>query len=383
MPTLAPAARGPNAGLIGVPGGRRRLATPALILDLDALDRNLAAIAAIAAGGFALRPHAKTHKSPEIARLQIAAGAVGVSCANIRETEVMAAAGVPGVLLTSPLADPDKIARLAAANARADGLMAVIDHPDSAMALAAAARQAGRELAVLVDLDIGMGRAGVPDAEAAVALARLAAATPGLAYCGVQGYSGRVQHIDSYLGRLQAYGPQLDRFAATVERLRHEGLAPRIVSGGGTGTLAIDRARGLLTEHQAGSFVFMDVEYHRVQQQPQAMTPFETALFVQCQVISAHARTHATIDGGYKCFAADGPLPELASGAPPGATYAWFGDEHGAVRYGDTNDQLAPGARVELVTPHCDPTVNLHDWYHCVRGDRLVDIWPVAARGVL
>ena len=155
------------------------------------------------------------------------------------------------------------------------------------------------------------------------------------------------------------------------------------MTGGGTGTFGIDRKRGLFTEHQAGSYCVMDVEYGRVQLFEDQMSPFKTALTLCCTVVSANVPGHATIDAGFKCFATETVPPEFSSGTPPGATYDWFGDEHGKVVFASSNDSLPLGAKVELVTPHCDPTLNLHDYIHCVRGDVLVDIWPIDARGAL
>jgi len=378
-------ALGPNTYLIGEAAGLDRLTTPALILRLDAFEQNLTRMEAILqSAGMRIRPHAKTHKCPAVALRQIEAGALGVCTATLREAEAMVAAGVNGVLITSPVVGPPKIERLAGLNLQAEGLMAVVDHADNADALAQAARTAGATLAVLVDTDIGMHRTGVSSAEAAVGLATRIAAADGLDYRGVQGYSGQVQHIENYAERENVYGRQLDRLAATVSALSDAGLAPPIVTGGGTGTLGIDVQRRVINEHQAGSYAFMDVEYNLVEiVQGQNTSPFATSLTMRNSVVSNNAAGFVTIDGGFKCFATDGPLPELESGTPGGARYEYFGDEHGRVVFAEDSEALPLGAQVELVTPHCDPTVNLHDFIHAVRGDVIEDIWPIEARGVL
>ena len=375
---------GPNRKLVGVPGSRHRLTTPALVLDLDRFERNLTAMARFCRdAGFQLRPHAKTHKSSMIARKQIDAGAVGVCCTTLREAEAMVAGGVRGVHITSPVIGDARIERLAALNVRGHDLMVVVDNPANARDIEAAVRRTGRPLRVLVDVDIGMSRTGVASGQDALALARLLAESEELEYCGIQGYSGRVQHINDLEERRHVYGEQIGRLAAIRNVLAQDGLAPDIVTGGGTGTFGIDRSLGVLTEHQGGSYIFMDVEYNLVHILEDRPTPFETALFMRNTVVSANADGFVTIDGGFKCFATDGPVPELAAGAPPGARYEYFGDEHGRVVFADGGGSLPVGAAVELVTPHCDPTVNLHDWYHVVRADTVVDIWPIDARGVL
>lgn len=376
---------GPNEPLIGAQDARQRLDTPALCLDLDALERNIAAMAAHARdAGVALRPHAKTHKSVTIAKMQVAAGAVGVSCATLGTAEIMVHGGLPGVLVTSPQVTASKLARLSALNAIAErGLLIVVDHPENAAALDEAARQSGRALEVLVDVNAGQDRTGCADADAALALARLVDDSAHLRFRGVQHYSGQLQHVTPEHERQRLALSQLDFLAALLDRLREAGLAAEIVSGAGTGTFDIDPRARLFTELQTGSYVFMDVEYRKAFEEGRNAPPFETALFVQTAVVSVNqaAKGFVTCDGGLKCFATDGPRPEVLRGAPPGAVYDFFGDEHGRLTVPDGALPPPLGARIECAAPHCDPTVNLHDWYHVLRGDTLVDIWPVDARG--
>jgi 3-hydroxy-D-aspartate aldolase len=373
---------GPNAALIGQRVDRQTLDTPALLLDLDALERNIAAMAAHArAAGVGLRPHAKTHKSARIAALQVAAGAIGVCCATLGEAEIMAAAGIPGLHITSPQVTPPKIARLMALNEAASGLSVVVDHPDNLAALDRAAAAAGKPLEVLVDFAAGQGRTGCASEADLAALVRAAVAADALVFRGIQSYSGNLQHIPIRAERRARALAQLDRLRGIVERLRDAGIAVPIVSGGGTGTFDLDPEAHVFTELQPGSYIFMDVQYLRALSDGRNLRPFETALFVATSVVSVNAPDCVTCDAGLKSFATDGPEPEVAAGAPPGSRYAFFGDEHGKLILPPGAARPALGARIDCVSPHCDPTVNLHDVYHVLRGDILVDIWPVDARG--
>ncbi|WP_374571261.1 DSD1 family PLP-dependent enzyme [Phenylobacterium sp.] len=371
-----------NACLIGRAGSRAALNTPALVLDLPAFERNLQAMARYCEQrGLALRPHAKTHKCGEIARRQMAAGAVGLCCAKLAEAEVFAALGVTGLLLTSPVVTDMGLARLIALLARAPDLMVVCDDADNARRLGRGAAAAGLRLRVLVDIDVGLGRTGVATLRDGVQLARLIAETPGLELYGVQGYAGHVMHIRGRGARRAATSAALELLRGFKRELERCGLAPRIVTGGGTGTFDLDPDLGVLTELQAGSYVFMDREYNDVWGGSEGPPPFETSLFVQSTVVSAARPGRATTDAGCKAFATEAGVPSVASGAPPGTTYAFFGDEQGLLSLPPGAGRLAPGAVVSCVTPHCDPTVNLYDVIHVVRDGALVDIWPVEARG--
>lgn len=374
---------GPNAGLIGQPGSRARLSTPALLLDLDALERNVAAMAAYGAQrGVALRPHAKTHKSVEVARRQLEAGAIGISVATIGEAERLTDGGIGNLLITSPLPTPAKLARLRVLLGRAEGLMVVADRLAGVDALAEAVAGADRQLIVLVDLGVGRQRTGCTSTEQALAVARRIAGTNSLSFGGVQAYAGHLQHTAQIAERRRQGAIEAAKVGDLVERLRAEGLAPRVVTGAGTGSHALDGGGGLFTELQCGSYIFMDVQYRQVALPDQAQ-PFEAALFVRTSVISANATGHVTTDAGLKHFATEGPRPVIARGAPDGAEYHFFGDEHGRVELHDAPRHLPVGTALECLTPHCDPTVNLYDVYHVVHGDTLVDIWPVDARGAI
>ena len=358
--------------LIGRQGSRGALNTPALIVDLPALERNIAAMAAFAArAGLRLRPHAKTHKCVEIARRQIAAGAVGVCCAKLGEAEALSEGGVAGILITSPVVGHAAVERLAALAGRSPGLMAAVDHPDAVAAIA----RSGASLTLLVDIDPGMHRTGVADADAAVALARAIAASPGLTYGGVQFYCGAQQHIEVTGARRAALVDRTDYLKTVIARLGEAGLAPALVTGGGTGSHRIDAELGVLTELQVGSYIFMDRQY------VDCDLPFETSLVIDARVISANHRALSTVDAGFKAFATEAGPPPILAGAPAGSVYHFMGDEQGCVvpPRGETPPRL--GAAVTFAAPHCDPTVNLYDAYHVVSGDTLVAIWPIEARG--
>ena len=375
---------GPNAPLIGRPGSRAKLMTPALVLDQDAIEHNITAMARFCGERkVALRPHAKTHKSVTIARMQIEAGAIGACVATLGEAEVMAHGGITGLLITSPVVTLAKIGRLLALDQQAEELMVVADDPGNVEDLARAAADSGRRLKVVVALDVGGNRIGAVDTAAALSLARGIADFGSLRFAGVHAYAGPLQHVEDYDERRR----RAERTQATVGELKEElqqvGLGAPIVSGGGTGTHEIDALQGPFTELQAGSYIFTDVEYNAVALRRAEAQPFRPSLFVRTTVISANLEGSVTTDGGCKRFAMDGPLPEIASGAPPGARYRFKGDEHGRVIFAGRLDSLPLGAAVECLTPHCDPTVSLYDVYHVVRGDTLVDIWPVDARGVI
>ncbi len=372
--------------LIGQQGSRRSLNTPVLAIDLEVMEANIAAMAAFAGRhGRKLRPHSKTHKSPQIARRQIEAGALGVCCAKLGEAEAMVEAGIAGVLITSPVVTRQGIERLVALGQRAatgpGGLMQTVDNPANIAALQAAAAEAGTALDLVLDIDPGMHRTGVSDDDQVVRLARQIADSRHLRFAGVQFYSGRLQHVEDFAERRNAVEAETARLKRLVEELRRAGLPPGIVTGGGTGTHAIDAALGVFSELQCGSYIFMDAQYEAVDLRGDNSRPFGQSLFVDTTIISANTPGMATADAGLKAFATDGPMPTIARGAPEGSSYRFFGDEYGAVGL-PPGQALKIGDWLSCQPPHCDPTVNLYDAYHVVQGDTLIDIWPIAARGL-
>lgn len=367
--------------LIGKPGSRTAIPTPALVLDLDAFERNVALMVEhCKVNGLSLRPHAKTHKSLAIAKAQIAAGALGQCCAKLGEAEAMAAGGIESILITSPVVTAGGIARLMTLNAKLPDLMVVVDNPENGRALAAAAAEAQRPLKVLVDLDVGLHRTGIRPGPAATDLAELLDAAEFLELRGLQAYAGHLMHIHDFAERREKSLAAMKVLGEQRDALKAKGLCCDIISGGGTGSYNIDPEANVLTELQGGSYIFMDKQYGDLALGNGASFPFATSLSVQMSVVSNNTRNLATTDAGFKSFATDAEPPVLLSGAPEGASYFFFGDEQGGILLPD-GAQLPLGSVLTAITPHCDPTVNLYDVYHVVRGDTLVDIWPIEARG--
>lgn len=360
---------------------RHEIKTPALVLDLDCLERNIAIMTAWAKTmGVGLRPHAKSHKSPEIARRLLKAGALGACCATIAEAEDLAAAGITGLHITSPMATPDMLTRLHRLLLRGADVMVVADHPRNVDALGKIASGSGRKLAVIVEIDVGTKRTGCAEIDDAVVVAKDIAQNKALAFAGVQAYWGHLQQIMPFEERKARVAPNMDRLRKLIAALRGAGLPPPIVTGSGTGTHWIDVQHKVFTELQAGSFLFLDSCYGSVPLTPDG-NPFTTSLFVAAGVVTANRPDSVIVNAGFKALATDSGKPQPARGIAQGSTYRFMGDEHGAIDFDANAPRPELGAVIELVTPHCDPTVNLHARYVVVRGDEVVDEWPVMARG--
>ncbi|MFQ5567861.1 MAG: DSD1 family PLP-dependent enzyme [Paracoccaceae bacterium] len=358
--------------------------TPALVVDLDAFERNLGRMAeAAGAAGVRLRPHAKTHKSPLIALRQIALGAVGVCCQKVSEAEILADGGVRDVLVSNQVAGAGKLARLATLALRAR-VAVCVDDAANAREVSAAAVRAGAKIGVLVEIDVGAGRCGVAPGADAVGLAAEVAALPGLRFAGLQAYHGAAQHLRGAGERREAIGRAGELTRRTVALLAARGLDCETVAGAGTGTFEIEAASGVWNELQAGSYIFMDADYARNRDGDSAM--FEHALFVLATVMSHPTAGRAVLDAGLKALAFDSGPPEVSGRT--GVIYEGASDEHGVLALEGANAALGIGDKLMLVPGHCDPTVNLHDWYVGVRrlgaGDaRVEEVWPVAARGAV
>jgi D-serine deaminase-like pyridoxal phosphate-dependent protein len=361
---------------------RDEIPTPALLLDLDRFERNLARMAAHArATGKELRPHAKTHRCPEIARRQIQAGALGVACAKLGEAEVMVRAGVPGVLVTTEIVSPSGIRRLMRLVAEAPGTLIVVDHPDNVRAIGQAATADGVTVGVLVDVDVGGRRTGVAPGAPALALARLVAAQPGLRLRGLQGYAGHCAHVVGWAARRAASHAAMAPLMQTRRLLEEAGLPVDVVAGGSTGTYDIDSELDGLTELQSGSYCVMDLDYRRIGgRESEAFVAFEMALTVVTTVVSVPTADRAMVDGGLKAFSTDKPFPPEGV-ERPGIEYGFAGDEHGRLTITDPARAPRLGERIEFFPPHCDPTFNLYDRVYAVRGRRVEAVWDVAARG--
>ncbi len=354
--------------------------TPALVVDLDAFERNVAKMAAFARErGMRLRPHAKTHKCPAVALRQIAAGAVGQCCQKVGEAEALVRGGVRDVLVSNQVVDPAKLARLASLAADATvGLC--FDAPEQVEAASAAARDFGIEIDGLVEIDVGMKRCGVAPGAAAAELARRIAGAPGLRFRGLQAYHGTAQHLPSVAEREQAIGQAADDVRRSLDALAKAGLECEVVSGAGTGTFRHETAAGLWNELQAGSYVFMDVDYARIGGSDGAhYTEFEHSLFVLTTVMSTALAGHAIVDAGLKSYSAEKGLPWVVN--RPDVEAVGVSDEHGKLRLGRDAARLSIGERVMLIPGHCDPTVNLHEWYVGLRKGRVEALWPITARG--
>jgi 3-hydroxy-D-aspartate aldolase len=361
--------------------------TPALLIDLDAFDRNLKRMADFAAkAGVRLRAHAKTHKSPDIAARQIALGAVGMCCQKVSEAEALVDGGVLDVLVSNEVAGAAKLARLAALAGRAK-VAVCVDNADNVHEIEAAAAKAGAKIGVLVEIDVGAKRCGIAPGEPAAELAALIAASPNLRFAGLQAYHGSAQHAREASARRDHIARAVGMVEETLGALRKRGLEAQIIGGGGTGTYEHEAASRVYNELQCGSYVFMDADYARNKRADGGFfDTYEHALFVYATVMSAPSPERAILDAGLKAFSFDSgmPLPWKL----PGAVYHRPSDEHGILDVSESSVRPKRGDKVLLVPGHCDPTVNLHDWYVGVRGlgngkGRVEVIWPVAARGAV
>ena len=361
--------------------------TPALLIDLDAFERNLRRMAEFArSAGVGLRPHSKTHKSPIIAAKQVTLGAVGVCCQKVAEAEVMVDGGIADVLVANELAGSAKLDRLARLARRAR-ISVCVDDPDGVAELEAAAAKADAELAVLVEIDVGGRRCGVLPGAPAARLAERIARSPHLGFSGLQAYYGSAQHVREARERQARVAQAVAHVSETQAALGVIGLRAEIVTGAGTGTYENEAASGVYTELQAGSYIFMDADYARnMGGNGKPVDTFEHALFVYATIMSAPTPERLVVDAGLKAFAVDSgmPLPWRL----PGALYHRPSDEHGIIDATASRERPKRGDKVLLVPGHCDPTVNLHDWYVGVRGlggadPRVECLWPVAARGAL
>jgi D-serine deaminase-like pyridoxal phosphate-dependent protein len=366
-----------------IPGMREEeIDTPALVIDLDAFEANLDTMAALLAPtGVKLRAHAKTHKSPVIAKLQMARGAVGNCVQKVTEAEVLAWGGIPDILVSNEVVGAAKLARLCALS-RIAKVAVCADDAGQVAAIEAAAADAGIRMSVLVEIDVGAGRCGVQPGPDAVALATRIAASKHLIFGGLQAYHGSAQHRRTPAERRTLIGGAVDASRRTVEQLRQQGLDCAIIGGAGTGTFEIEANSGIYTEMQAGSYVFMDADYARnLNEAGIPVSTFRHALFVLSTVMSQSQAGVAALDAGHKAVAVDSGLPTIWQ--RPDIQYTSASDEHGKLQFGSETAAPKVGEKLLLVPGHCDPTVDKFDWYVGVRQGRVECLWPVAARGGL
>lgn len=361
---------------------RDDLPTPALILDLDGFEFNIAKMAKHCKDhNRALRPHGKTHKCPEIAKALIGVGAVGACAAKISEAEVFAAHGIGGLLITTQVVGKHKIERAVRLASLKRDTIFCIDNARSANEMNDAAGAAKIKFNVALDLFVG-GRTGIYGGEPALGLAKLVATLPNLKLEGIQAYAGGASHVKGFAERKKA---SLDAMTPALESrrlLERNGIECKWLSGGSTGTYNIDTAIDGITEIQAGSFVFMDIDYNRIGgQEGPVYQDFKNSLSVLTTVVSKPSDDFAVVDGGLKAFSTDKPfMPESKTVA--GIAYSWGGDEHGRLKLTAASKSVNLGDRLEFIIPHCDPSVNLYDRMYCVRGENVEAVWKIAARGM-
>lgn len=346
--------------------------TPALILELDAFEKNLATLAGAVTNRVRVRAHAKTHKCPEIAKRQIAAGAIGVCCQKVSEAEALVDGGIQDVLVSNEVVGAPKIARLAALSRRAR-IGVCVDNADNLKAL----RDSGASLDVYIELEVGMHRCGVAPGEPALALAREIVRAPNLRFAGLHAYHGRAQHVRSMADRKASIEAAAQAVVLTKKTLKDQGIDCPIVTGAGSGTFMFEVASGAWDEIQPGSYVFMDADYAR-NEWAAPLPRFEHALFVLTTVMSRPAPEVAIVDAGLKASSVDSGMPGVWGKA--GLAYTHASDEHGWV---EGKQPPALGEKLLLVPGHCDPTVNLYDWYVCTRRGVVEALWPITARGAL
>ncbi|HWA12054.1 MAG TPA: DSD1 family PLP-dependent enzyme, partial [Burkholderiales bacterium] len=348
--------------------------TPALLLDLDAFERNLDRLdRTLAAHKVRVRPHAKSHKCPEIALRQMAHGAVGVCCQKVSEAEAMVEGGVMNVMVSNEVVGAQKLARLAGLARRARVSVCVDDRQNVAD-LDAAARAAGVKLDVLVEVNVGANRCGVEPGAPAVALARAVAGTKNLRFAGLHAYQGAAQHARSPAERQAAIARAVEGVRTTTELLAQDGLKADVITGAGTGTYLLEAGSGVYNEIQPGSYVFMDADYNRnLDEAGKPLQVFEQSLFVWATVMSHAVAGRAVVDAGLKALSVDSGMPLVAD--LPGVEYLKASDEHGVLALAP-GSRIAVGDKVRLIPGHCDPTVNLYDWIVGVRGGKVECVWP-------
>jgi D-serine deaminase-like pyridoxal phosphate-dependent protein len=370
-----------NALQVGV--SKWDLDTPALCVDLDGLEANLATMQRTVSGnGIGSRPHAKTHKCPAIARLQRESGSVGICTAKVGEAEVMFEHGIDQILMTTTNVTPFKIERAMSLRKWCAGFIQATDTPENARLLSEAAQAAGLVADVVVDVDPGGHRTGITPGRPALELAQLVDQLPGLRLRGMLCYDGGSQHKKGFDARRTQTLERLAPAAQTKVLMERSGLNTEIFSGGGTGTYNIDHETAGLTDVQVGSYVFMDAQYLAIggASNAEVYADFEPALTILTTVLNAQYEGVATTDAGAKACTINQPWPLIKG--ETGMSYRAGSDEFGSIRYEDSSRTYRVGDKLELIVSHCDPVVNLYDQMYVVRGETVEAVWPVAARGM-
>ncbi len=353
--------------------------TPALLLDLDAFERNLDRMdQTLADFKVRVRPHAKSHKCPEIALRQMAHGAVGVCCQKVSEAEAMVAGGVMNVMVSNEVVGVAKVARLAALAKRAR-VSVCVDNARNVGDLDTAARNAGVKLDVLIEVNVGANRCGVEAGQPVLDLAMRITAAKNLRFAGLHAYQGAAQHVRTPADRKAAITKAVQQVRTSIEMLHEAGLRPDIITGAGTGTYPLEAGSGIYNEIQPGSYVFMDADYNRnLDDDGKPIKVFEQSLYVWATVMSHAAPERAVVDAGLKALSVDSGMPLVAD--LPGVEFLKASDEHGVLRL-PQGTAIDVGDKIRLIPGHCDPTVNLYDWIVGVRGGKVECVWPITARG--
>ncbi|TWX71157.1 3-hydroxy-D-aspartate aldolase BhcC [Colwellia sp. C1TZA3] len=364
-----------------VPGmNEADIQTPCLIVDLDALERNIITMGNYAkAMGVRHRVHGKMHKSVDIALLQEELGdSCGVCCQKVSEAEVFARGGIKDVLVSNQVRQPEKIDRLARLPKLGARTLCCVDDLDNVAELAAAVKKHGTEVECLVEIDCGAGRCGVAPGQPVVDIAKAIAATPGLKFAGIQAYQGAMQHMENFEVRQEKTTIAIAMVADTIALLKAEGLECDIVGGGGTGSYYFEGNSGVFNELQCGSYAFMDADYQRIHdKEGKRISEFENALFILTSVMSHTKTDKAICDAGLKVQSVDSGLPYIFG--RDDVEYIKCSDEHGVIA--DPAGVLKINEKLKLVPGHCDPTCNVHDYYVGVRNGKVEKLWPVSARG--
>ena len=353
--------------------------TPALLLDLEAFERNLDRLdKSLAETRIRVRPHAKSHKCPEIALRQMARGAIGVCCQKVSEAEAMVEGGVMNVLISNEVIGAPKLARLAALARRAR-VSVCVDDVQNVADIDSAARAAGVKVDVLVEVNVGANRCGVEPGQPCVDLARRIAAAKHLRFAGLHAYQGAAQHARTPAERKAAIAKATQYVRDTIDALQVHGLKAEIITGAGTGTYLLEAASGVYNEIQPGSYIFMDADYNRnLGEDGRPAQNFEQSLYIWATVMSHAAAERAVVDAGLKALSVDSGMPLVAD--LPGVEFLKASDEHGVLKL-PPGSHLKVGDKIRLIPGHCDPTVNLYDWIVGVRGDKVESVWPITARG--
>lgn len=365
------------------PGMREEeIQTPCLILDLDALERNIRKMGEYArAHGMRHRAHGKMHKSVDVLKLQMElGGAIGVCCQKVSEAEVFARAGIKDILVSNQVRDPAKIDRLARMPKYGCRTIVCVDDVANVPELSEAARRHGTTIECFVEIDCGAGRCGVTTTEAVVEIAKAIDAAPGLKFTGLQAYQGAMQHIESFEERKAKLDAAIAQVKDAIAGLKQAGLEPEIVSGGGTGSYYFESGSGVYNELQCGSYAFMDADYGRIRDKDGKRideNEWENSLFILTSVMSHAKPDKAVCDAGLKAQSVDSGLPFIFG--RDDVEYIKCSDEHGVIA--DPKGVLKINEKLKLVPGHCDPTCNVHDWYVGVRNGVVETVWPVSARG--